>query len=207
MKKYILGFAAIFLLGHCFGQVQTNKTTVISPAIIKNKILINKNRVTNKLTPAPIKQPPAPDYKNATLVSAYVTVVTGVSDGGTVNKDDNKDDDTHWSCGTFDQSNTDVTSFHDNSDHDEYGFGSRKVLQMKIDKTAVMADFESIGRLHINIAPNGNDTWKIYEFTLTMNFDNPKSQQNIKWKDIVLSQNHTDADLYFYFNGKNLVLK
>ena len=206
MKKCMLAVVALLFLGDCFAQIQPQKAILISPTSANTKTLIIKNKGLAKLTPSPIKQPPAPDYKNATLVSAYVTVITGVTNAG-YNKDDNKDGDTHWSCGTFNQSGADITSFHDNSDHDEYVVGSRKMLQMQLDKTAIMGDFESLGRLHINIAPNGNDTWKIYQFTLTMNFDNPRSQQNINWEDIVLTQDQRDADLYFYFNGKNLVLK
>ena len=211
MKKYISGFAALLLLSHCFSQTQVKKPITPTTTVIhtKESAVPKVYHDTNVIAAPKSTKQPIPDYKNATLVDALITVTTGknysVNDVGFVS-DDNKDGDTHWSCGTFDQANTDITSFHDNSDHDVYNRGSVKNLQMTVDKVAKMSDFSNIGRYHINIAPNGNDTWNISEVTITMDFDNPKSQQKLTWKNLHLTQDRRDVDMYFHFDGTNLVV-
>lgn len=143
----------------------------------------------------------------ATLNDAFISVSTGGGKiiGTTIN--DNKDRNTHWSCGLFDQNETDVTSFHDNSDYDEYANGSNRVLKMHIDKPALFSDFEKTGRIHINIAPVGNDTWIISDFSLTLDFLEPKNSQTITWHKITLTQDSRNVDLYFYFDGTNFVAR
>ena len=104
---------------------------------------------------------------------------------------DNKDRDTHWSCGVFDQNEKQVTDFHDNSDNDEYIAGSTTgPLKMNMDNSVLFSQFGNGGHVHINIAPNGNDTWEIAKFTLTLDFVNPKLSQTISWPAITLSQDH-----------------
>ena len=141
----------------------------------------------------------------ATLTDAFLSVTTG---GGNImlsGVNDNKDPNTHWSCGLFDGNETDVTSFHDNSNKDEYANGSKRVLKMHIDKSALFGDFESSGHIHINIAPVGNDTWMISDFTLTLDFLEPKNSQKITWNNTKLDQDNRNVDLYFYYDGNNFV--
>ena len=74
-----------------------------------------------------------------------------------------------------------------------------------MDNSVLFSQFGNGGHVHINIAPNGNDTWDIAQFTLTLDFVNPKLSQTITWPDITLSQDHRDADLYFIYDGQNFV--
>ncbi|MFI5186171.1 MAG: hypothetical protein ACHQF0_05570 [Chitinophagales bacterium] len=151
--------------------------------------------------------PVAPDFSKASLLDAFFTLGTGVSAVTfPVSSGDNKDPDTHWSCGVFDQNGKPVASFHDDSNTDEYAQGSKTgPLQMHIDNPAIFRDFSNGGHLHINIAPNGNDTWVITYFTLTLDFSNPKFTQTIKFYPESLTQDHRDDDLYFVYDGKDLV--
>lgn len=221
MKKYILSFVTLLFINQALSQIPAKSQMIkksatakpqeeASPTVKKtttiNARLITKKSLGTKIIPGPkYSVQPIPDYKNASLIDVYITVVTG-GEGISAGKSGNKDHDTHWSCGTFDQYDNDITSFHNDSDNDEYVIGSTKKLQMHVDKNAIMGDFENIGRLHINIAPRGNDTWRIYSFTVTLDFGNPKTQQSLTWKNLILSQDHADEDLYFHFDGTKLVV-
>ena len=143
----------------------------------------------------------------ASLFDIFITVETGSYVGSGLSLDgDNKDRDTHWSCGVFDQNEKQVTDFHDNSDNDEYIAGSTTgPLKMNMDNSVLFSQFGNGGHVHINIAPNGNDTWEIAKFTLTLDFVNPKLSQTISWPAITLSQDHRDADLYLIYDGQNFV--
>lgn len=144
----------------------------------------------------------------ASLFDMFITINTGSPTG--YDNRYNKDKDTHWSCGVFafDQNGNEkqVTDFHDNSDNDEYLAGSiTDPLKMNMDNRVLFSQFGNGGHVHINIAPNGNDTWGITNFTLTLDFVNPKLSQAITWQNIILSQDHRDADLYFIYDGQNFV--
>lgn len=171
----------------------------------------NPNLTTAKptLNPTTVPPQPAPTNLNAKLIDAFVTVNTGYGPVSVLSSPDyGKDKDTHWSCGIFDQNGRPVTSFHDDSNTDEYPQGSTKgPLQMHIDNAAVLGDFASNGHIHINIAPNGNDTWVLSSFTLEIDFQNPSSSQKLTWSNITMSQDSRDVDLYFLWNGKNLVTR
>ena len=151
--------------------------------------------------------PPPPNNLKAQLLDAFVTVSTGQSAVAVITTANyNKDPDTHWSCGTFDVNGRPISSFHDDSNNDEYPEGSvNGPLQMHIDNPAVLGDFATNGKIHINIAPNGNDTWQISSFTLALDFQNPSLSQKISWSNITLSQDKRDIDLYFLWDGKNFV--
>jgi hypothetical protein len=153
--------------------------------------------------------PPPPNNAKATLLDAFVTVSTGISAATfPISTGANKDHDTHWSCGIFDQNGRPITSFHDDSDNDDYPEGSiTGPLQMHIDNSAVFGDFANGGKIHINIAPNGNDTWGITKFVLAIDFQNPSLSQRITWPAFDLSQDKRDIDLYFMYDGKNLVVR
>jgi hypothetical protein len=71
----------------------------------------------------------------------------------------------------------------------------------------VLGDFATNGHIHINIAPNGNDTWQISSFTLALDFQNPSLSQKLTWWNIILSQDKRDIDLYYLWNGKNFVVR
>ncbi len=193
----------------------SSATNNAKPAVMETKNNHTANIVSvapKKVTIIPIKEtrnPVAPDLSKASLLDAFVTVATGMSSQTfPVTSGDNKDADTHWSCGTFDQNGRPVTSFHDDSNSDEYAQGSiTGPLQMHIDNAAAFGDFSNGGHLHINIAPNGNDTWGITQFTLALDFLNPNSAQKITWQGFTLSQDKRDIDLYFMYDGKNLVVR
>jgi len=174
----------------------------------KTDILLTKNPNLVPVKPV-VVPPPAPNMLNAKLLDAFVTVGTGYAAVGLISHSGyNKDPDTHWSCGTFDQNGRPVSSFHDDSDNDEYPEGSvNGPLQMHIDNSAVLGDFATNGHIHINIAPNGNDTWQISSFTLALDFQNPSLSQKLSWSNITLSQDKRDIDLYFLWDGKNLVTR
>ena len=52
------------------------------------------------------------------------------------------------------------------------------------------------GIFHMQIYPNGNDTWNISNLALQLNFDGGITQ-TINWKNITVSQNSTQITLYF----------
>jgi len=146
----------------------------------------------------------------ASLFDIFITIETGINGGGLLmtSSGDNKDPDTHWSCGVFDQNEKQIGSFHDDSDNDEYPMDATTgPLKMHLDNSAILNNFVNGGHLHINIAPNGNDTWGISKFTLTFDFLNPKCSQVVSWTYINLSQDHRDADLYFTYDGKNFTAR
>ena len=177
-----------------------------------NNLATNNMSPANKTTVVPQKEsvvPPPPNYSRATSLDAFVTLTTGVSaQTFPVTSGENKDPDTHWSCGIFDQNGRPITSFHDDSDHDEYIQGSvTGPLQMHIDNPAVFGDFANGGKIHINIAPNGNDTWGVTKFVLTIDFQNPALTQTITWDGFGLTQDKRDVDLVFKYDGKNLVVR
>lgn len=117
---------------------------------------------------------------------------------------DNKDGDTHYSFGLFDQDGKQIAVYHDDSNTDAYAEGSNNTIRM-VDYTnnsissASLANFvKGGGHIHLNIAPNGHDTWKINQFTLNLNFDNDlKSPHKIQWTNTTMSQDARNHDFYF----------
>lgn len=131
--------------------------------------------------------------------SSYAYVKTANGSG------DNKDPDTHWSFGLFDNNGNSVASFHDNSNNDPYNSGTTaEHLDLVSQKPATFGSFLSGGRVHINIAPNGHDTWHIEEFTLFLNFISPDGitikTQKLTWSDITLSESNRDVDLQIKYD-------
>lgn len=130
--------------------------------------------------------------------SSYVYVKTGNNSG------DDKDPDTHWSFGVYDANGNSVASFHDNSNNDPYSNGTTTGhLYLAKQKQATFGDFMNGGRVHINIAPNGHDTWNMDEFTLYLNFSNPSITQKLTWPGINLNQDKRDIDLTFHYDKNN----
>ena len=172
-------------------ETQKSNSAITAAPIIGKKtkiIIINETRV--------------PDYSGSSLLDASFTLRTGASISC------NKDADTHWSCGIFDQNGRPVASFHDDSNTDEYAEGSTTgPLKMHIDNAAIFGDFANGGHLHINIAPNGNDAWCMDYFTVAFDFLKPKFAQQLTWYGIDLGQDKRDIDLYFYYDGKRLVIR
>ncbi len=129
----------------------------------------------------------------ATLLDAFVKIETGADD---------KDHDTHYSFGLFDQNDKPICSFHDDSNTDQYpDYFVTPMLKMHMDNPATLASFANGGRIHINIAPNGNDTWVIGEFSIWLDFLNPKFTAQVNWVAFSLTQDKRDIDLYFTCNG------
>jgi hypothetical protein len=181
--KLFLLMPPFFFATYLFSQVKA-----VKPLIQKTVVTTPETkRITN---PQPV------DSEKATLVDASFSVTTARSyneDPGT-----NKAADTHWSCVLFDQNGRQIASFHDDSNSDEYVSGSQTpVLKMQVDNTAAFGDFSKGGRLHISITPNGNDTWEISEFDLTLDFSGPGFTQKLKWNGIRLTQDNKDIDLFF----------
>ena len=144
----------------------------------------------------------------ASVFDIFITVKTDAyGEGGfPISSGSNKDADTHWSCGVFDQNEKQIGSFHDDSDNDEYSPGSTNgPLKMHLDNAAIFNNFFHGGHVHINIAPNGNDQWGIAQFILTFDFTNPNYTKQVSWQNLSLSQDHRDIDLYFIYDGQNFV--
>ena len=149
-----------------------------------------------------------PPKVSASLFDIFILVKTGTEPGigPLISTGDNKDHDTHWSCGVFDQNEKQIGSFHDDSDNDDYPMGSTTgPLKMHLDNSATLSNFVRGGHLHINIAPVGNDTWGISEFTLTFDFVTPDGTEKVTWPAFSLSQDHRDVDFYFTYDGQNFV--
>lgn len=129
--------------------------------------------------------------------SSYAVVKTSNNSG------DNKDPDTHWSFGLFDNNGNPVASFHDNSNNDPYSDGQTSgKLYLTNQNAATFGSFfnGNGGRIHINIAPNGHDTWNIDQFTLFLNFTGPTASQQLTWNHIGLSESERDVDLTFHYD-------
>lgn len=147
--------------------------------------------VPNNLTGAVLDASANPTDPNAT----YAYLKTGNNSG------DNKDPDTHWSFGIFDGDGNSVASFHDDSNNNPYSDGTTTGhLYAKTQMPATFGSFMPKGRIHINIAPKGNDTWNMDEFTLYLNFNNPVASQELTWSGINLSESKRDVDLTFHYD-------
>ncbi len=185
------------------------KTAAVNPVI--------RQKTTTKASTLPVKTLQSNTSQNmtikvdsakATLNNVYFSLETGLHVGKLFANSYNKDPDTHWSCGLFDQNENPITSFHDDNDNDEYAeMSTTGPLKMHMDNTATFGDFIDEGHIHINVAPKGNDTWGIGEYTLTLDFVNPKCEKKLTWYNITLSQDKRDVDLYFYYDGKNFVTR
>lgn len=217
MKSTIFSLVILFTTFTSYSQIAAKKQmqqnapsrmsmaqkTVVTPSA-QEITMKSKNTGTKIIAGPPIHIVPLTLAK-ATLQDAFLSVTTGGGNIMLTGTNDNKDPNTHWSCGLFDGNETDVTSFHDDSNNDEYANGSKRVLKMHIDKSALFGDFESSGHIHINIAPVGHDTWFISDFTITLDFLEPKNSQKITWNNIKLDQDNRNVDLYFYYDGNNFV--
>ncbi len=176
------------------------KTTIVSHAI--------EQKTTTKASTVPVKTVQSNNTQNmnikvdsskANLLDGFFKILIGL---------DNKDGDTHWSCGLFDQNNRPILSFHDDNNTDEYKEDSwTQALKMSMDNAATFGDFANGGHIHINITPNGHDTWKIGLFDLTLDFLNPKFTKTFHLYPGTLSQEVRDVDLYFYYDGTNFVAR
>ena len=163
----------------------------------------------NQLKVIPYKKVPIPpDISKASLLDVFFKLQTAMAQVNFTFHSYNKDPDTHWSFGIFDQNERSITSFHDDSDNDEYPDGSiTGPLKMSMVNAAVFGDFSNGGHIHINIAPKGNDEWRMDNFSITLDFLNPKTSQTITWYGLLLTQDKRDADLYFYYDGKDFVAR
>jgi hypothetical protein len=176
-----------------FSQVLKEKTTAPTPKLTPATTLAPKPK------PEQVAPPVKIDLSKATFLDAFVTVYTGL---------DNKDHDTHWSFGLFDQNDHPIASFHDDSNTDEYPADfTTPALKMHLDNATTFGAFANGGRIHINIAPNGNDTWKINQFRLTLDFLNPNVTKEVTWGNFALSQDVKDMDLYFRYDGTNFITR
>lgn len=140
------------------------------------------------------------DRSNAQLLD-----VTGEvsSDGDSFDNSWGKDADTHWSFGLFDHNDKPVASFHDDSDNDKYNDADVISVKMHLDNPATLKDFTPIGRIHVNIAPNGHDTWHFKQLKLTFDFINPNFTLQVSVYPGTMSQDHRDVDLIFAYDGQN----
>ena len=195
--------AALAFEANGFSQVQTKpKTETISPVIHSNVITKESAVKSNASNSQSIEKI---DSASGILSNASFTVSTANSyreSPGT-----NKAADTHWSCALFDQNGTQVTSFQDQSNADEYRSGSvTPSLAMHVDKAISFGNFSKGGRLHIEISPKGNDSWVISEFDMKLDFTNPRFSRKLVWTGIELSQDKNSIDVYFN-SGQNGTLK
>jgi hypothetical protein len=71
-------------------------------------------------------------------------------------------------------------------------------LILPVLRYATVADFSNGGKVKIMINPNGHDTWKISTIDVKISFQNdPHSPHDIRWSNIVLSQDGTTRELLF----------
>ncbi len=136
--------------------------------------------------------------------ATYAVIQTGNNSG------DNKDPDTHYSFGIFDNNSRPIASFHDDSNNDPYNEGTTSPsLYLNSQNSAAFKDFVggAGGRVHINIAPNGHDTWNIGSFSLFLKFTNPTSTQKLTWTGINLSEGQRDIDLNFMYDKNSNTLQ
>jgi hypothetical protein len=211
-------------------KIKTSSVSVSEKTVVTNKNIIpadQKKAVTpikgDAINPGvapdmkkgivvPLKKntPPATNTDaaraNAGLTDIFAYVTTGSNDLGN-GWGCNKDPDTHWSFGLFDENDNPVASFHDDSNNDEYAPASSVTVKMHIDKQVKFSDFANGGHIHVNIAPNGNDSWCFDQLALTIGFANPNFTIKINLFPGLLSQDHRDVDLYFYYDGQNFILR
>jgi hypothetical protein len=136
---------------------------------------------------------------NSNDANATYTVIQTSNNSG-----DNKDRDTHYSFGIFDNNGRPIAGFHDNSNNDPYDEGNTTPpLYLNSQNAAAFKDFVNGGRIHINVAPNGNDNWNITSFSIFLKFTNPSSTQKLTWNNIHLGQDRRDVDLNFGIDKTN----
>lgn len=157
--------------------------------------------IPNDLSNATLDATADPNDANA----SYAYIKTGNNSG------DNKDHDTHWSFGIFDSNGNSVASFHDDSNNDTYNDGTTTGhLYARSQMPATFGSFlngTNGGRIHINIAPKGNDTWNIDEFTLYLRFTKPSTTQKLTWTGINLNEGKRDIDLNFSYDKNTNTLQ
>lgn len=122
------------------------------------------------------------------LIDAIVSIQTG---------DDDKDHDTHYTVSVYNKQNKLLASYSDNSD-DKYDDRTTKEKQLKI-ANGITSDDISIangGKVHIEIRPNGHDTWKVSSLKLVLNFEN-NIQKLITVSGLQLSQDSKSNDTFF----------
>ncbi len=210
MKANFL-FIIIFISStiNCFSQVKQRTTNLQQNKIIASPVTQPKAKAVSPVTNNKVMLDAHKDMTiqvdrtNATLLDVFAYVYTGFDD----DLGCGKDGDTHWSFGLFDENDKPIASFHDDSDNDIYEPTTGRTVKMHIDDQAKFSDFTSTnsGRIHVNIAPNGHDTWDFEKLALTFDFINPNFTLKISLAPGVLSQDHRDADLYFYYDGNNFV--
>lgn len=207
MKTNFLFPAALLITLNCSSQITSQKKQVeqakitsratpvlANPTGQQNTAAKTATTTNNNVLTAPINK--KADSASAILSHASFVVTTARSyneEPGT-----NKAADTHWSCTLFDANGRQVASFSDDSNTDEYIAGSQTpALGMHADNTAAFGDFSKGGRLHISIAPSGNDTWVISVFDLSLGFSTPNFTNHVSWSGIRLTQDSREIDLYF----------
>ena len=169
MKINFLFIVAFLLVtANCFSQTaaqkkqaEQKKATTKPPTAVINPII--QQKITTKASTVPVKTMQSATGQNmsikvdsakATLNSVYFSLETGLHVGKLFANSYNKDPDTHWSCGLFDQNENPITSFHDDNDNDEYAeMSTTGPLKMHMDNTATFGDFINEGHIHINVAP------------------------------------------------------
>ena len=123
------------------------------------------------------------------LQDAILSIRTGNED---------KDHDTHFTVFVYNKQNKLLASYIDNSDNDKFDDLSNKEMQLKIAPGATTDDLMTSngGRVHIEIRPNGNDTWMIDNLNLVLNFEN-NIQKVITARGLKLSQDSKNNDTFF----------
>jgi hypothetical protein len=140
----------------------------------------------NVQTCVPMATPAAP----TNLTNVYVNGMCG---------NDGKDHDTHYTYTLYNSAGNIAASYTNNGNSSEYVAHGTFNNQLNVASSAAIADFKNGGRMHLHIEPNGNDTWDIQNFSLTLTFANSQPIPAMTWNAIVVSQNNKDYD--FSFDG------
>ncbi len=189
MRSYFL-LTAGFLLATTVCRAQP-------PVALKKVNDAQALKLAQPVKTVPQTPKPAPDPKLAILESASLTIRTG-SDG--------KENNTHYGFVLFDANSDMITSFHDNNSPDPYAPGSTTPSQrMRVDSATFFGILTKGGRFHISIIPQGNASWQIAQFTVTLDFVDPKLTKTMVFQGTTLSPNKKEADVYFTYDGNNFV--
>ena len=124
------------------------------------------------------------------LTNVYVNGMCG---------NDGKDHDTHYTYTLYNSAGNVAASYTNNGNSSEYVAHGTFNNQLNVVSSAQRSDFMNGGRLHLHIEPNGNDTWDIQNFTVTLSFANSQGIPAMTWSGVVVSQNNKDYD--FSFDG------
>lgn len=210
-KNTMLLLLPLFCTTHLFAQFLRTKP-------LAEKTVVPVANAEPIRTAEPVKKPAPAAAAPENIQNVAVDIQNG---------DDGKDNDTYVQIDLSDNSKRVAATYNDappvNSlgyqgrPNDTYFAGSSVSMPMKTQlsiptgqtmkvgaftvpdlRYATVGDFSNGGEVKITINPNGHDTWKISTIDVKVSFANdPHSPHDIRWSNIVLSQDGTIRELLF----------